>query len=246
MDILEFMHTYKGNGLILGGHRGHISVVRENTLLNFEEVKKIGVHYIEIDVQLTADKEVVIYHDIDLSGKTVLKGMIHDYSYEELKESFEINTLEESIQWCIDNHIYMAIEIKCNQLHMYMDMPILADKINYLLEKYNFYSSCFVFSINYDVLNKIKDQCAKVNIGLIVPFIPVNPVKLMEEMRAIVYICYIETLSPLIVEQLHNAGFKVDGSVINTQERLEKALALNVDMIESDYPQKIKKILESL
>ena len=31
----------------------------------------------------------------------------------------------------------------------------------------------------------------------------------------------------------------VDGSVVNTRERLADALALRVDMIESDYPEMI-------
>ena len=53
--------------LVIGGHRGHKSEIRENTIANFEQIKKMDISYIEIDVQLTKDEQAVIYHDFDLS-----------------------------------------------------------------------------------------------------------------------------------------------------------------------------------
>ena len=50
--------------LVIGGHRGHKSDVRENTIANFEQIKDLGISYIEIDVQLTKDEQAVINHDI--------------------------------------------------------------------------------------------------------------------------------------------------------------------------------------
>ena len=49
-----------------------------------------------------------------------------------------------------------------------------------------------------------------------------------------------------LVEELHKAGYLVDGSVVNTKERLEAALALNVDMIESDHPEMILEFYREL
>ena len=98
--------------LVIGGHRGHKSDVRENTIANFEQIKGLGISYIEIDVQLTKDEQAVIYHDFDLSLKTSLEGMVRDYTLQQLRQSFEICTLEEAVVWCKENKMGLALEIK--------------------------------------------------------------------------------------------------------------------------------------
>ena len=52
MTLIEKLYKNRGKRLMIGGHRGNQSDVRENTVANFEQV--LGhVDYIEIDVQLT-------------------------------------------------------------------------------------------------------------------------------------------------------------------------------------------------
>ena len=65
---------------------------------------------------------------------------------------------------------------------------------------------------------------------------PHDPVALMKEMEAEIYLCFQTNLSRPLVKELQEAGFLVDGSVVNTRQQLETALALGVDMIESDHP----------
>ena len=47
-------------------------------------------------------------------------------------------------------------------------------------------------------------------------------------------------MSKPLVQKLHAAGYLVDGSVVNTEKAYRQAVFLGVDMIESDYPEKIK------
>lgn len=232
-------------GLVLGGHRGHRSDVRENTIANFEQVKDLGISYIEIDVQLTKDEQAVIYHDFDLSLKTSLEGMVRDYTLQQLGQSFEICTLEEAVVWCKENKMGLALEIKMQPYTIWEDREILAGIIAKTICRYEFYSNCFVFGADYGLLSMIKKIDSAVNIGLIVPFIPADPVKLMKEMEAVVYLNYVEQLSPDLVKELHGAGYLVDGSVINTKERLIIAQQLGVDLIESDNPELILELLEA-
>lgn len=231
--------------LVLGGHRGHRSDVRENTIANFEQVKDLGISYIEIDVQLTKDEQAVIYHDFDLSLKTSLEGMVRDYTLQQLGQSFEICTLEEAVVWCKENKMGLALEIKMQPYTMWEDRGVLAEIIAKTICRYEFYSNCFVFGADYGLLSMIKKIDSAVNIGLIVPFIPADPVKLMKEMEAVVYLNYVEQLSPDLVKELHEAGYLVDGSVINTKERLIIAQQLGVDLIESDNPELILELLEA-
>ncbi|WP_368044643.1 glycerophosphodiester phosphodiesterase family protein, partial [Bittarella massiliensis (ex Durand et al. 2017)] len=53
MTLFEEIAQSRGKRLLVGGHRGHLSQVRENTLENFAEVAGLGLSHIEIDVQLS-------------------------------------------------------------------------------------------------------------------------------------------------------------------------------------------------
>lgn len=65
---------------MVGGHRGHLSETRENTISNFTGLLNSGIEYIKIDIQLTRDDEAVIFHDRELSKKTPLNGYVRNYS----------------------------------------------------------------------------------------------------------------------------------------------------------------------
>ena len=56
MTLFEEIAQSRGKRLLVGGHRGHLSQVRENTLENFAEVAELGLSHIEIDVQLSKDQ----------------------------------------------------------------------------------------------------------------------------------------------------------------------------------------------
>lgn len=230
--------------LVIGGHRGQgNSIFRENTISCFDTL--VGkVPYIEVDVQLTSDGVLVLYHDYDLSLKTLLTGMIKDYTLDQLCEHFEVSTVEEVIRWAKRNNMGIAFELKLHPQTMWDIREYTIDELGRLIEMYNFFEQCFVFGVNYNVLTRLKKMYPKVPIGLIVPFIPENPVALMQEMQAELYLNYAHQLPFSLVETLSNAGYIVDGSIVNTKEELMTALRTKVHCIESDYPIELQKQLE--
>src|SRR5512132_2317510 len=56
--------------MIIGAHRGSSGNAPENTLAAFRLAAKVGVDMIELDVRLTADRHLVVFHDRRL-GRTV-------------------------------------------------------------------------------------------------------------------------------------------------------------------------------
>jgi len=236
MTLIEKLYEKRGKRLSVGGHRGHLSEIRENTIANFEKVLGSGVDYIEIDVQLTRDDQAVIYHDMRLEERSPLKGYIRDYTVEELKAAFELNTLDEAMAWCKENHLPILLEIKSVELLMHDTRPMLAERIVECLRKYDMFEDCIVFGIDHRTLRRIKTMEPRTHLALIVPHVPHDPVRLMREMEAEIYLCFQTNLSKPLVRELQEAGYLVDGSVVNTREQLETALSLGVDMIESDHP----------
>lgn len=67
-------------------HRGGQAEYPENTLFAYTESLKHGASGLEVDVQLTKDNVVVLFHPDDLSAKTNGTGPVHTHSYAELQK----------------------------------------------------------------------------------------------------------------------------------------------------------------
>ena len=50
MDLMDLLKESYGKKIIVGGHRGHKSNIRENTISNFSQLEGKKIPYIEIDV----------------------------------------------------------------------------------------------------------------------------------------------------------------------------------------------------
>ena len=67
-------------------HRGGKNNFPENTFYAFENSLKSGADAIELDVQLTKDDVVVLYHPNDLSVWTKKQGPVSEFNYSELEK----------------------------------------------------------------------------------------------------------------------------------------------------------------
>jgi glycerophosphoryl diester phosphodiesterase len=65
-------------GPLLAAHRGGSNLWPENSLLAFRKALALGADYLETDVHLTADGEVVVIHDPTLDRTTTGSGALRD------------------------------------------------------------------------------------------------------------------------------------------------------------------------
>ncbi|MCL7931061.1 glycerophosphodiester phosphodiesterase [Halomonas llamarensis] len=66
-------------------HRGASGHAPESTMAAYELAHEWGADYLELDVQITADGELVVFHDDTIDRTSDGKGEINDYTLEELK-----------------------------------------------------------------------------------------------------------------------------------------------------------------
>ena len=85
-------------------HRGYAAAFPENTLIALDAALNAGAKYVEVDIQLSADKVPVLFHDRDLQRLCEKPKAIHDYNYSELitfnlayREKFSENYAENKI-----------------------------------------------------------------------------------------------------------------------------------------------------
>ncbi|WP_371804866.1 glycerophosphodiester phosphodiesterase [Candidatus Lokiarchaeum ossiferum] len=67
-------------------HRGFCQGIPENSLLGIQKSLDLRMNFIEIDVQLTQDQKLVVFHDTSLSRIYGVDSLIGETKYEDLKE----------------------------------------------------------------------------------------------------------------------------------------------------------------
>jgi glycerophosphoryl diester phosphodiesterase len=68
-------------------HRGASAYAPENTLPAFRRALELGAAEVELDVQLTRDDHVILFHDAKLDEKTELKGSVREHKLEKLSRA---------------------------------------------------------------------------------------------------------------------------------------------------------------
>jgi glycerophosphoryl diester phosphodiesterase len=66
-------------------HRGNSAVAPQNTLAAFEAAWRAGAHSIEIDIQPTADGQVVVIHDDTVDGTTDGQGTVTEMTLDAVR-----------------------------------------------------------------------------------------------------------------------------------------------------------------
>ncbi|WP_404471305.1 glycerophosphodiester phosphodiesterase [Vreelandella venusta] len=66
-------------------HRGASGHAPESTMAAYELAHEWGADYLELDVQITADGELVVFHDDAIDRTSTGEGKINDHTLEELK-----------------------------------------------------------------------------------------------------------------------------------------------------------------
>ena len=110
-------------------HRGASGDYPENTMLSFRKSLEIGVDGIELDVHKSKDGKLVVIHDEDIQRTFKGKGLVKDYTLEELQQftcrKFEfvnndhckIPTLRDVFELIKDEDITLNIEAKTDLIH---------------------------------------------------------------------------------------------------------------------------------
>jgi glycerophosphoryl diester phosphodiesterase len=120
--LFKYNRSVDDNFTIIA-HRGASAYYPENTLAAFEGAIALGADMVELDVQLSADGEVVVFHDEKIERCTNGRGKVIEYTLTTLKkldagswfdrkfQGTRIPTLQEVLNVC-KNKIAVNVEIK--------------------------------------------------------------------------------------------------------------------------------------
>lgn len=114
---------------IIFGHRGCPRIAPENTLASFREIKNRKISGVELDVQLSADGKVMVFHDFTLNRVCGESGILTEWDAADLRtldagssfsEEFKgekMPFLQEVFELLADEETLFDIELKTNGLN---------------------------------------------------------------------------------------------------------------------------------
>ena len=120
-DINEFFQSQEN--VLISGHRGgNIQGYPENCPETFDKILESIPTVYEIDPRMTKDSVIVLMHDKSLDRTTTGKGLVRDYTYEELQQfflkdrwgnvtEFKIPKVEDVVEWSKGN-VILNFDIK--------------------------------------------------------------------------------------------------------------------------------------
>ena len=77
---------YQKGELVKIGHRGASALAPENTVASFTKAVETGMNGIELDVQFSADKQLVVYHNWDIEYNSGKIELIENLTYSDIQK----------------------------------------------------------------------------------------------------------------------------------------------------------------
>ncbi|MBU5485235.1 glycerophosphodiester phosphodiesterase [Clostridium sp. MSJ-11] len=229
-------------------HRGAVKEAPENTLSSIEAAIKHNADFAEIDAQESKDGEVVLLHDSNLRRTTGLNKNIWEITYNEIKEldagsyfdkrfsNERIPLLDEAIKLSKDK-IKLNIEIKTNGHE-----KNLVKNVVKIIEENDFIDSCVITSLDYKVLEEVKEINPKIKRGYIIFLIKGDLKKLDVDFYSIEQ----SIVNDDIIYTAHSMGREVHVWTVNNSINVKRLVNLGVDNIITDDVVMVKYILNEM
>jgi glycerophosphoryl diester phosphodiesterase len=151
---------------LLAAHRGGAALWPENSLLAFRNAIALGADFIEFDVHLSKDGELVVIHDPTLERTTTGAGPVKDRTVAELKAlrlkdrtgavtGETVPTLDEVVAVAAQGKRRMLLEIKVDAARA--RYPGIEERVLALLDRYGMAPSTVVMAFGAPTWRRVRE-----------------------------------------------------------------------------------------
>ncbi len=245
-------------------HRGGLGLRPENTVLAFQNADSLNVDVLEMDVQSSADGELVVIHDDTVDRTTNGVGRVSEINFKELRQ------LDAAFNWQNDygnipyrdkgiriphlseilkkfSHRRLLLEIKSNDV-------LTGEKICQSLIQYGMQDKTIVGSFHSKALNAFSIHCPKVptsassiQVGtflllhyLRIGFLYPNPPPAFQVPE---HLGRLRLVDSRFIKQIQSLNSVVHVWTVNQPERMKQLIDLGINGIITDYPDRLSKLL---
>ena len=217
-------------------HRGSSAYKPENTLAAFEKAIEQHADCIELDVQITKDAELVVYHDVFFKdGSLVREKTLAEVKYEGAERGIDVPSLDE-VLYFLNNRIKLNIEIKATGI-----VDALLGKLK-LYDRKKIICSSFI----HEVLIEIRQKLPTLSTALISCAKYKDPVRILDEAACGILVQNHEFIDQAYVDLLHRKNKLIFAFTVNNRKGFKRMIDLGVDGIFTDYPDLLKSFCLSL
>ena len=226
-------------------HRGSSARAPENTLSAVRQAITDGADFAEIDVQTTAEGELVVLHDGDLMRMAGDSRRLRDLTLSQAKEldvgkkfnaeflGERIPTLDEVIRLS-RGRIQLNIELKYN-----WPDPSLAEKVVELLRREAFLSNCVITSLDPAALTEVQRLAPELKVGQIVTASVGNVTRLPGQILSVNK----RAATRRFIQQARTAGKEVHVWTLNQAGDMLLMIERGANNLITDHPDVAVRVL---
>jgi glycerophosphoryl diester phosphodiesterase len=233
--------------MIVYGHRGARGEAPENTLCAFRHALSLGVRHVELDLRLSADRQVVVIHDDTVDRTCRETGKVGDFSAAELagldaRSIFPdwpapcgVPTLASLFETCPEFQ-HFDLEIKSDTLEV---LEAVGTALIDLIGRFKRTDSVLVSSFDPEALRIVRRLSPTLPLGYIGP--ESNPRFLAEALEiGCAAICIeLQGSSREMVAEAHGRSLDVYGWTLNEDADIATFTAWGGDAVITDYPSRV-------
>jgi glycerophosphoryl diester phosphodiesterase len=227
-------------------HRGSSFNAPENTLSAIERAIEDGAHYAEIDVQMTSDGHVVVFHDSDFMRMAGSRSRVSEMTLDEIRQidvgswfspdfkGERVPTLNEAISLARDR-IRLNIELKVTA-----DIHGLADAVVQILHNEKFVDQSLVTSLNSRALVRVQEQDPDIRTGYIIA----RSIGNVAGIDADAIIVESQLATPMQIFAVQRKDKELHVWTVNHPVNMVTFIEIGVDNILTDRPELLAQILK--
>ncbi|MBG0857249.1 glycerophosphodiester phosphodiesterase [Streptomyces spinoverrucosus] len=212
------------------GHRGVMGVEPENTLRSFVAAQEAGLDAIELDLHLSKDGALVVMHDTDVDRTTDGSGPIAEKTLAELRtldagRGERVPVFEEVL-----DAVRAPLQAEIKDVRA-------ARALAEVMRERDLSGRVEVSSFHDAAIAEIARLVPGVRTALIASRYGTDIVERAVEAGAATVCLNVRRLTLETVEHAREAGLRIIGWVVNTQEHLRLVRALELDGATTDHPE---------
>jgi glycerophosphoryl diester phosphodiesterase len=238
---------------ILIAHRGGSLEAPENTMTSFRHAIELGMRYVELDVQMTRDGELIVIHDETVDRTTNGQGPVGNYTFAELRKldagshfdpkfaGEQIPTLREVLELCTDAGVGVVVEIKSPGLYAGM-----VEKTVALIGEMWTRGAENIWCISFDhaSIRQVRALDPSIPVGYLYEYFEQDFVQPDDTIQA--YCPYFRTAlaHPEQIAKAHELGKFVFVYTVDEEADMRQVAAAGIDGMVSDRPSLLKRVFQ--
>ncbi|RST73771.1 glycerophosphodiester phosphodiesterase [Siminovitchia acidinfaciens] len=234
-------------------HRGSAGTHPENTMEAFIAAEKAGADGIELDVQLTADGEIAVIHDLTVDRTTNGSGYVNEMTFSELsklkanyhslhffKKSCRIPSLREVFLWLEGNNLLCNIELK-NAVNPYKGME---EMVIALVNEFSLEKRVLISSFNHKSLVLCKEIDPVIETAPLYNEALYKPWDYAVSLGASGIHPKLKTISDQEILAAMDCGVAVRPYTVNKESDMKRLFAISCSAIITDFPGRAFRLRE--